>query len=263
MNHVIRSWIVLGCTLAVVLAVVLGARAIQSRVAPIGDSAAVVVLELYTSEGCSSCPPAEDVLGHYVKDATEKHLRVYPLEFHVDTWNQPAFTDPFSDAKYRERQEAYYKAGITREVFTPQLIVNGVKSEIGSDNEAVQARTDEALRTAAMTELSVSVRHTSAQLNADVILSSLPPKVVLNVALVERGIVHHIPKGENEGRTLHHENVVRAYKSLELTQPHASVQLDIPHDVVLSNCSVIAYVQNAKLSVLGASEAAIPAASTP
>ena len=263
MNHVARSWIVLGCTLGVVLVAVLAARAIQSRVAPVGDAPGIAVLELYTSEGCSSCPPAEDVLGHYVRDAREKHLRIYPLEFHVDTWNQPAFTDPFSDAKYTERQEAYFKAGITRQVYTPQLIVNGTRGEIGSDNEAVQARTDEALRVAALTSLTMSLQHSGNQLTVDVSVSSRPASSKLIVALAERGIVHRIPKGENEGRTLHHENVVRSYNALELTQLHTSVQLEIPHDAVLSNCSVIAYVQNDKLSVLGATEAAIPAASVP
>jgi hypothetical protein len=86
---------------------------------------------------------------------------------------------------------------------------------------------------------------------------------VLNVALVESGIVSHVAKGENEGRTLHHENLVRAFNTEEITQVHKTVKLAIPHDAVTSNCSLIAYVQDSKLTVLGAIDAPLPADSRP
>jgi len=259
MNDIARSWVIMCSTVAVVVAATLGSRALQNRPAETPRGNGIAVLELYTSEGCSSCPAADDLLGLIVRQSRADHSRIYPLEFHVDTWNQPTFSDPFSEARFRERQESYYNAKITREVFTPQMIINGTRSEIGSDSQAVRAKIEQATREPLFSEVTLAVTRSDQELVAEATLSAIPAGGVLNVVLVERGLVHEIPKGENAGRTLHHENVVRSFVSTPLAQPKASVKLPIPPGAILSNCSVIAYVQNAKLSVLGAAEASLPA----
>jgi hypothetical protein len=262
MRRVARSGI-LACSAAVIIAAALGAYAIQVHRAPRVAPGAIAVLELFTSEGCSSCPPADDLLAQFAKNAREQHSRVYPLEFHVDSWNQSDWADPFSAAEYTHRQEAYIKAGVSDEFYTPQMVVNGRKTGLGSDGPAIHALVDEALQKPATVDLVMTVQHIGDDLVATVDLSMLPPAGFLNVALVERGILSSVPKGENAGRRLSHENVVRAYKTVQIAQTHASLKLAIPHGVVTGNCSVIAYVQNERLAVLGATDASVPVTSVP
>jgi hypothetical protein len=248
-----------------VAALAITAYAIQKRTAPhiAARPDSVVVLELFTSEGCSSCPPADDLLSQIAREARESHSRVYPLAFHVDSWNQANWSDPFSSAEYTRREEAYLKAGISDGMYTPQMIVNGAKVAIGSDGPAVRALMSAAQQTSAPIELTLSVQRVADDLTASVDLSSASAGSSLNIAVVERGLVNSVPKGENAGRTLRHENVVRAYKTVEVGQSHATVNLAIPHNVVTGNCSVIAYVQNAKLTVLGATDVQLPASFPP
>jgi hypothetical protein len=262
MRSVTRKWVGLVVITVAALAA-LGAYAIQARRATSPVPGAVAVLELYTSEGCSSCPPADDLLARILKAAREEHRAIYPLEFHVDSWNQATWSDPYSDAKYTRREEAYNKLGISDGVYTPQMIINGNKVAIGSDEQAVHSQTDVAMRTPAILDLKLTVGREKDQVNVTADVSAVRPGSLLNVALVERGIVSHVPKGENEGRVLHHENVVRAFDTAEITQVHTVMKLVMPHDAVASNCSIIAYVQDERLTVLGATEAPLPIGAKP
>jgi hypothetical protein len=244
----------------VVIAAGITAYALQARRAPHADGFAV--LELYTSEGCSSCPPADLLLLRIAKEAREQHTHVYPLSFHVDTWNQPAFSDPFSAAEHTRRQENYYKHHIYDGVYTPEMIVNGTKVVPARDEPPVRSAVAEALQTTAPINLKLALQRTGDEIIANVDLSAQPAGTVLNVALVERGLSNHVRKGENTGLTLEHENVVRVFKTIDVSGPHASIPLTIPKGVKTNNCSVIAYAQNAKLTVLGATEEQVPSPAT-
>jgi hypothetical protein len=249
--------ILIACCAPVAVAASLAAYALQTHHGPRAD--AVAVLELYTSEGCSSCPPADFLLGRLVKESRQTQNHVYPLSFHVDTWNQPAFSDPFSAAEYSRREESYYRQHISDGVYTPQLVINGTKVAVGSDEPVIRAAIAGALQTAAPIALKLNVQRNADELTVMVDLSTLPPGTVLNVALAERGLSNHVRKGENTGLTLEHENVVRVFKTLALSEPHAAVSLTIPHGVVTGNCSVVAYAQSATLAVIGATDAPVPA----
>ena len=88
------------------------------------------VLELFTSEGCSSCPPADRLLSEMVQQARSSNPRIIPLEFHVDYWNYLGWVDPFSERRFSQRQREYGQAFQSSTVYTPQVIVNG-KEEFG------------------------------------------------------------------------------------------------------------------------------------
>src|SRR5438046_1978213 len=90
----------------------------------------IVVLELFTSQGCSSCPPADRLLGSYTNQEN-----VIPLSFHVDYWNHLGWKDPFSNAAFSQRQETYANAFASSGVYTPQVIINGQKEMVGSDED--------------------------------------------------------------------------------------------------------------------------------
>src|SRR4051812_37227565 len=94
--------------------------------APAGAIPGIAVVELFTSEGCSSCPPADELLSRLVASAAKDGRRVYPIAFHVDYWNSLGHPDPFSAKAYSERQRAYAAAMRSKQVYTPQMIVNGI-----------------------------------------------------------------------------------------------------------------------------------------
>ena len=100
----------------------------------------VAVVELFTSQGCSSCPPADAVLSRVDELAREKKLSVYVLSFHVDYWNRLGWTDPYSDDEFTRRQNQYAGLFRSNRVYTPQMIVNGQTEFVGSDaKRATQA----------------------------------------------------------------------------------------------------------------------------
>ena len=245
--------------IATLVAAALGAYAVQShresQNATGPASGAVGVLELFTSEGCSSCPPADNVLARIIKDPRMQQPRVYALAFHVDSWNQATWSDPYSSPEYTRREELYNKMGVSDGIYTPQMVVNGSKVGVASDGAVIRSLIDDAMRLPASVALKLTAEPSAKEITTTVDSSKTPGGAILNIALVQREIVSHVPAGENAGRTLHHENVVRAYKSVELTQPHMTVKLAMPSDIVIADCSVIAYVQDAKLAVLGATDA--------
>jgi len=178
-----------------------------------------VVLELFTSQGCSSCPQAEKVLSLLGRDESTRK-RVIPLAFHVDYWNELGWFDPFSAREWSTRQAVYARAFGIDSSYTPQLVVNGrtelngsdgkkVLSELAQDIERQPAATVSltAQKAAgAKAELSVGV---TAVLNERVEASKLEALVVV----FESGLVTPIGAGENSGRTLENDFVVRRLKS--------------------------------------------------
>ncbi|MEL7120299.1 MAG: DUF1223 domain-containing protein, partial [Bacteroidota bacterium] len=91
-----------------------------------------VLLELFTSQGCSSCPPADQVLAKLNREAIEGKLEVVALSFHVDYWNRLGWKDPYSDAAYSERQRIYAGKLKDEYVYTPEIVINGSKGIVGS-----------------------------------------------------------------------------------------------------------------------------------
>ena len=219
------------------------------------DSAPFAIVELFTSEGCSSCPSAERVLARFVKQAQEEGTRVFPLAFHVDYWNSLGWQDPYSSAAHTARQQRYDEA-FGQGVYTPQMIVNGQVVFVGSNRIHAQLMVEQALAVPAEAILNATVvrEPASRTLNITYTATPLPPDAVLNLAVVERGLSQFIPRGENTGRTLHHENVVRAFETVP-AQPEATVPLDVPKQVNLAEASLIAYLQDpTTMTILGAIE---------
>ena len=222
-----------------------------------GDDAgpSFAVVELFTSEGCSSCPPADALLAEQVAEAREQGRPVYCLAFQVDYWNRLGWADPYSDAAFSRRQQDYAKALKSDQIYTPQMIVNGTDAFVGSDRARSRKSIDAALKLPGKTKLKLSQEKADA--GAVVVsyeASPVPEGAVVNVAVVERGLVSRATRGENAGRTLRHENVVRAFRTMRLDESgKGSVELKAPADLVRKNASVIAYVQEAGAgTVLGA-----------
>ncbi|SCF34846.1 hypothetical protein GA0074696_4689 [Micromonospora purpureochromogenes] len=233
----------------------------QTRdVGPAGGGFAVV--EMFTSQGCNSCPPAEELLTEIEREARKEGQPVYALGFHVDYWDDLGWPDPFADGAYTARQGAYARAFGSGGLYTPQMIVNGTDEFVGSDRRRAATAIAAALTEAATTPLTLSVEDTAGSDEHRVVVDYQterpPPRAVLNVAVVERGLENDVPRGENAGRTLRQDNVVRAFTSVGLDAPSGRVELAVPPDLDPGQASVVGYVQHhGNKAIVGATAVAV------
>ncbi|MGD1844150.1 MAG: DUF1223 domain-containing protein [Salibacteraceae bacterium] len=219
-----------------------------------GSLEAVAVVELFTSEGCSSCPPAEAVLNQLVATLETSDQRIFPLAFHVDYWNRLGWTDRFSKADFSQRQYQYAEKFGGGRVYTPQMIVNGKKEFVGSNQRTLDA----ALKTSLSQPASVGILANCQQLSSGELqvgygLTNHQSGQILNIALVQQDLETEVARGENRGRKLAHQNVVRHFQSIPLkAETKGEVKLSLTEEE-LGNCEVILYVQDQKnWEVLGA-----------
>lgn len=218
------------------------------------DSSGVAVVELFTSEGCASCPPADRLLRSLVESARSEDQPIYALSFHVDYWNYLGWEDPYSDSTYSERQRRYDEV-LGVDTYTPQIVVNGRTAMIGSRDRTVHDAIDEALSDPASVSLSIQTEVDPMTATVTYRLDdSVPDEANIQLALVERGLSQNVEQGENEGRTLIHSNVVRSLRTVS-AQSSGRVPLSIPEGVDRSKASVIAFVQASSLAILGATRA--------
>ncbi len=253
-------------TFAFVIAIPLMCAAQDDSISSASGQAAsvetgVAIVELFTSQGCSSCPPADAVLRQIAAVAKRDNQAVYVLSFHVDYWNRLGWTDPYSDAEYSLRQRIYASAMDSLRVYTPQMIVNGTTEFVGSDKLKARAAIARSLNQAAASTVDFSVA--SDKGDGRVLLkyevSGLQPDDDLNIALVDTPSANEVARGENAGLSLTHVNVVRYFRMLHLDEPTGDHELRISQDVNRANASVIAYVQNSKtLRITGATIKKLP-----
>ncbi len=226
---------------------------------PGGAPTGTALVELFTSEGCSSCPPADAVLA----DLTRTNRSVYALAFHVDYWNELGWPDRFSSPEFTARQRAYAAAFGERGMFTPQMIVNGQEQFTGSDRARADKSIGRALAHAPTVPLSIRAGARDATtITVDYQAPHVPADAVIDVAVVERSAVTEVRRGENAGRTLRHANVVRAFVSAP-AQTSGSTVVGVPATLRRDNGEVIACVQRPStdvpgLPVLGCARAILP-----
>lgn len=182
-----------------------------------------ILLELYTSEGCNSCPPAEEYLNG-LKTHPKLWKSVFPLAFHVDYWNHLGWRDPYSQARHSVRQRAYAREMNKLFVYTPQLLINGKPWRRGFFKHSlpiIETRSGTLALTLADSRLEASFRPVNREA-AD---------YDLHVAILGMGLHSSIKAGENEGREAKHEFVVlasRQYQGGSHQQGNVRWQSDLP-----------------------------------
>lgn len=225
-------------------------------------SGAVAVVELFTSEGCSSCPAADDQLVEMTRDAAASKQPIYPLAFHVDYWNNLGWVDRFASAEFSERQRQYSQHFGANSIYTPQMVVNGVTQFVGSDRRAASAAVAAALREPAKVQITLDLKPAADSKSIDIsyALDTLPAGSVINFAVVEDGLSTKVPRGENGGRTLRHEHVVRAFATSDAKAKSADpAKLKLPDGIDTTKATVLAYVQDRRsMRVLGATASPVP-----
>jgi hypothetical protein len=161
-----------------------------------------VIVELFTSEGCSSCPPADKLLAQL-----EHTQPVLVLSEHVDYWNRLGWRDPFSSAQFSQRQNDYATAFHKDGVYTPQMVVDGRAEFVGNDAGAAKAAIQKA---ASQPKATVTLTQNSGGLIVNI--EGIPAKAESDVflAITEAGLRTDVTAGENSGRMLSHTGVVRS-----------------------------------------------------
>ncbi len=198
-----------------------------------------VIVELFTSEGCSSCPSADRLLSQIV-DNEYQDAEVMGLSFHVDYWDYIGWKDPYADKRFSQRQRTYAQKLKSYQVYTPQMIVNGRHEFVGSNQRKWMQVYEVESTNKTNSEISIvntSIKGKSLQLD---LAHQLDNGHFINVALVERELSQDVTRGENRGRKLRHDNVVRRFQILQIGQKSTTLNLE---DVDLTKASVIVYAQ--------------------
>jgi hypothetical protein len=202
------------------------------------------VVELFSSEGCSSCPAADLLVSKLTAWARQNNESVYPLIFHVDYWNNLGWRDVFSHEEYTQRQKEYARIFKDQGVYTPQMIVNGSDAFVGSNQEQLQKDLDRELTLPASVILHTSLQKKNDKITVWYKSEGYSDGDVINIALVERGLSTEVTAGENAGRTLHHDNVVKEFMTIPLTKTPSKAVIPLTRISDTSQASVIVYVQD-------------------
>lgn len=228
---------------------------------------APIVVELFTSQGCSSCPPADRLLSEL---AAREDLEIIPLSFHVDYWNYIGWTDPFSSKAWSERQRRYARAFRSGRVYTPQMVIDGRWEGVGSDRAEISGLLRQARAAAPRIEISVSAALVAKdRLEMSVETHRFDPAVVPELlelwgAVVESDLVTPVARGENASKELRNDRVVRHLELLgRLGSDGAfesrSMELELPEAWARENLNVTALVQDPlTLRIYGAADKALP-----
>ncbi len=213
-----------------------------------------IVLELFTSQGCSSCPPADELLENIKKKNKDQNVVV--LSYHVDYWNRLGWKDPFSSAGFSDYQRTYAQQFNSRSIYTPQLVVNGSEHFTGSDRYKANIALKKYSKTSVNSTILIKdIRQEPSQVIFNYRVDGEPFNTI-TLALVVSERITNISRGENRDRTLKNTNIVanRVVKQEE----SGSISMIIP-DWVSENdeLSVIAYTQDKTLKTTGATKLAL------
>lgn len=175
-----------------------------------------VLLELFTSEGCSSCPPADKNLAFIEKEQPFMQAEVVTLAFHVDYWDYIGWKDVFSSPLYTKRQEIYSQIAKLESTYTPQMIVDGKAQFVGSD---AGRAANEIILAAKERKADVEILNENDKLKIKISNAPKHENATFYLAITENNLTSNVKKGENSGRKLEHSSVVRELKALGSFSP--------------------------------------------
>ena len=216
----------------------------------------IAVLELFTSEGCSSCPPADELMGKIQNDY--KNGQVYVLSYHVDYWDKQGWKDIFSNPDYTKRQYDYSRWLNIESIYTPQVVVNGKTEYIASQGNVVRASIAKALSKPATANLTLKISLKNNVITVNHTASGAPKGSRLFLALVQKSAKSTVKRGENGGRVLSHYQIVRHLHNTNIgTDGKGSTTITLPKDLP-KDFEVIGFVQDMNTgAILGADKAVL------
>jgi hypothetical protein len=183
-----------------------------------------VLVELYTSEGCSGCPPADALLESLLRDQPIAGAEVVPIGLHVDYFNHLGWKDAFSSAAYTARQRSYSTVFGDENMYTPQMVVDGDVALPGIETDQVRRAIERAAGKAHL-PVRVTARASDGKVELTIDRPAAPQngeQIQVIAAITEDGLSSVVTRGENHGRTLHHVAVARTVQRLDVLSPRPS-----------------------------------------
>ena len=216
----------------------------------------IIVLELFTSQGCSSCPPADVLLNKVKKQYPNK---VYALSYHVDYWNYIGWDDPFSKAIYTRKQSNYNHKFRSRSNYTPQLVVNGKEHFVGSSSSKLTTKISEYGQQQSINKVSISgVNKNGSSIDFEYTIDGKIADKQLRAVLVLDERTTSVKRGENRNRILKNSNIVVAEKYIDLNTAKGKGTIKIPSIVsAKENITLLLISENTVADITGAAKSAI------
>jgi hypothetical protein len=189
-----------------------------------------VLVELFTSEGCSSCPPADALLRRIHGTRTDSGQLIVGISEHVTYWNQLGWSDPFSQPAFTDRQNAYGQRFHLDGIYTPQVVVNGEVQVVGSDGDAIRRALQAQNRSTPMTVHIVSAIPSGKSLAVTFSVAGQAPNKEAEIYAVIADDVtsSKVLRGENSGRTLSHVSVARSLTRIATVKGATTVTATLP-----------------------------------
>jgi len=198
-----------------------------------------VLIELFTSQGCSSCPAADRLVGNIITTDTN----VISLSYHVDYWDRLGWKDVFSSHDYTLRQQHYMSALHAESLYTPQAIVQGTYEMVGSNRTRVLDAINKVRGQSSDQTITGITTIKGSTITFDYHLSQIKPKQQIAITLVQNKATTSIGKGENAGAQLTDYNIVRNL-TVQPAQETGSIEINLPDDLKRDNASIVLFIQD-------------------
>jgi len=207
------------------------------------ESKGFALIELYTSEGCSSCPPADELVAKIQKESSGKP--VYILAYHVDYWNSLGWRDVFSSHEYSARQHEYARYLHSEQVYTPQIVVNGKTAFVGSEEGDLRNAIRINLEKAPADQLTLNVLNgTKSKVSLKYSIEGSDKNTTLMVAVLQKSGQTKVMSGENGGHTLSHVQIVRKLQQIALSGNNGTAIVALPAGYDAKSWEIIGFLQN-------------------
>ncbi len=203
----------------------------------------VSLVELFTSQGCSSCPAADKLLSKTMSESNENGMPIIALSFHVDYWNRLGWKDPFSSEKFTARQQEYAKRFDNSSIYTPQMVVNGTSEFVGSnESDLKNALKKYSKDTPKIQFEDLTMVNENGKYSVSYTIKGDLKESKINIAVVSIMETTYVGRGENQGRTIVNDNLARQFYSRK-ADITGKILIDDSPLPEKNNMAIIAFVQ--------------------
>jgi len=199
------------------------------------------VVELFTSEGCSSCPPADELLANLQKEVSNKNI--FLLAFHVDYWDRLGWKDSFSREEYTDRQRQYKQWLGLNVLYTPEFVINGTSEFAGDSKSTLYEKVSNALKKEPLLEITLEAKNIGDSLILNYTTNRLEEDASFFLAIIEKKASTKVGRGENNGSVLNHVQIVRNAFTIPLKEKENNLNMSRPEYLNWTDFELIAFVQ--------------------
>jgi hypothetical protein len=211
------------------------------------------LVELYTSQGCGSCPAVEQILNDFDTDSTIEKEGIVFVSFHVDYWNDKGWLDPFSKSLYSERQKRYASFLNQEGVYTPQFVINGTSGFSGSNGPRLKRELKLLPKITKMNIELSQIKYVGDKIQFHYLRSDTL-NCVFNIALISDSDTTLVTQGENAGRTMISKNTVRSFVNFANNKKQGNAFILAPNSISTSRLKLVVWLQDIHTAALLALE---------